>query len=140
KDFRAFLDMPINAGLQREVLATLHLAFLAHVCLTPFMIVASFIDLDEKTIPDAVTIPGTLIALLFAALLPTSLLPVVQFVRNAIGLGLAAPRLSFLTFGEPAAWQWGSGGSLTLGVACLWLWCVGLVTRIWRTRRGWRLA
>ena len=115
EDFRAFLDMPINAALRREVLATLYLAFLAHLCLMPFMIVASFIDLDEKTIPDAVTIPGTLLALLLAALLPQSLLPVMELVRNANGLGLAIPRLNFLTFVEPDTWQWGSGGSLALG-------------------------
>jgi leader peptidase (prepilin peptidase)/N-methyltransferase len=140
EDFRAFLDMPNNAGLKREVLATLHLTFLAHLCLVPPMIVASFIDLDEKTIPDAVTIPGTLVALLLAALLPSSLLPVVERLRNADGLGLAIPRLNFLTFVEPDAWQWGSGRSLALGLGCLWLWCVGLMTRVWRSRRGWQLA
>ncbi len=140
EDYRAFLDMPINAGVRSEVLLTLHWMFLAHLCLIPPMIVASFIDLDEKTIPDAVTIPGTLLALVLAAVWPQTLLPVVELVRAAGGLGLAVPRLRFLTFVEPDAWPWNGRGSLALGLGCLWLWCVGLMTRVWRTRRGWSVA
>ena len=36
---------------------------LAHAVLLLFMLVASLIDADEKTIPDLVTIPGTLVGL-----------------------------------------------------------------------------
>jgi leader peptidase (prepilin peptidase)/N-methyltransferase len=140
ENFRDLLALPGNAALLRDVLLTMHAVFLAHFCLIPFLLMASFIDLDEKTIPDAVTIPGTLVALLLAAILPHSLLPVVDWVRAANGLGLAMPRLRFLTFVEPNVWTWNSGGSLALGIGCLWLWCVGLMTRIWRLRRGWGVA
>jgi leader peptidase (prepilin peptidase) / N-methyltransferase len=133
--YRDFLDLPMNRGLVPAVLGTLHWEFLAHVCLIAFMIVASFIDLDEKTIPDAVTLPGTLIGLILAAAVPHSLLPVVQFGPGAGGLGLGNPRLDFLTFTD-SAWPWLKAGSLALGIGCLWLWCIGLMTRIWRTRRG----
>ena len=44
------------------------------------MLVATFIDFDEKTIPDEITIPGTLLGLLFAALWPDSHLPVARLV------------------------------------------------------------
>ncbi|HEV2971689.1 MAG TPA: prepilin peptidase [Pirellulales bacterium] len=138
--FRQFLDLPGNQGLARAALITVHIEFCAHVCLLAFMIVASFIDLDEKTIPDGITIPGTLIGLLLAAAAPQSLLPVVEFARGPNGLGLANPRLSFLTFADRADWNWGSGLSLALGIGCLWIWCFGLMTRVLRLRRGWRVA
>ncbi len=55
--------------------ATTHAQFLAHLVLIALMLVATFIDFDEQTIPDSVTVPGTLLALLFAVLLPASHLP-----------------------------------------------------------------
>jgi leader peptidase (prepilin peptidase) / N-methyltransferase len=140
EQLRQFLALPGNLGLARAALVTIHIEFGAHVCLLAFMIVASFIDLDEKTIPDGVTIPGTLIGLLLAAATPQSLLPVVEFARGPNGLGLANPRLSFLTFVDRADWNWGSEFSLALGIGCVWLWCFGLMTRVWRLRRGLRTA
>ena len=40
-----------------------HEQFVAHVVLFCFMLVAFWIDVDEMTIPDGVTIPGTLAGL-----------------------------------------------------------------------------
>jgi prepilin signal peptidase PulO-like enzyme (type II secretory pathway) len=112
---------------------------LAHICLISLLLVASFIDLDEKTIPDAITVPGTLIGLILATLLPTSLLPIViPGIDGAVGV--ANPRLEFLTLAGTGNWPWQSVPSLAFGIGCLWLWCIGLMTRIWRTRRGWRMA
>jgi len=137
--FKVFLDLPPNAALRRETLVALHAVFLAHAFLIPFLIVASFIDLDEKTIPDAVTVPGALVGLVLAAVLPTSLLPIV--IPGADGpAGVANPRLEFLTLAGMGNWPWQSVASLAIGIACLWLWCIGLMTRIWRTRHGWRMA
>jgi len=48
--------------------------FLSHAILLTLMAAASLIDFDEKTIPDGVTTPGTLLALALAAALPMSLL------------------------------------------------------------------
>ena len=84
--FRRFLPEPLIAQLAqpggnrdrsagRQSL-TLHLVFIAHAFLIGFMVVASLIDVDERLIPDEVTVPGTLLGLLFAALLPWSLLPI----------------------------------------------------------------
>ena len=42
----------------------------AHAMLIALMLVASLIDRDEKTIPDAITVPGTLLGLLLAAVCP----------------------------------------------------------------------
>ena len=49
--------------------------FAAHAVLIALMLAASMIDVDEKIIPDEITIPGTLVGLLMAAAWPWSLLP-----------------------------------------------------------------
>ena len=43
--------------------ATLHWQFAIHIGLIMLMAVATFIDIDEQTIPDSLTIPGTIAAL-----------------------------------------------------------------------------
>ena len=53
--------------------AAIHAQFIAHAVLIALMLIATFIDFDEKTIPDWITIPGTLLGLLFAAVWPTTL-------------------------------------------------------------------
>ena len=58
----------VEAG---EILAE----YSSHYLLIALMTVATFIDIDEKTIPDEITIPGTLAGLTLATLLPSSLLP-----------------------------------------------------------------
>jgi len=62
-------------GLSLPDATTLHCVFFKHAILMAFMLVASLIDVDEQIIPDSVTIPGTLIGLLLAAILPASHLP-----------------------------------------------------------------
>ena len=62
---------PLSPGVQ----AILHLQFTAHCILIGLMLAASMIDVDEKTIPDEITVVGTLVGLLLATALPWSLLP-----------------------------------------------------------------
>ncbi len=62
----------------------LHAHVFAHLILISLMIVATFIDIDEKTIPDAITVPGMLIALLLATAIPTSLLPIPMNIAGII--------------------------------------------------------
>jgi len=49
--------------------------FWGHSVLIALMFVATFIDFDEKTIPDEITLPGTLFALVMAAAAPWFRLP-----------------------------------------------------------------
>ncbi len=65
--------LPIGAIAQGW--RAIHLQFGSHALLILLMAVATFIDLDEKTIPDEITLPGTLAGLSWAALFPESLLP-----------------------------------------------------------------
>ncbi len=68
----------------------LHTQFAAHAILIFFMLVALLIDLDEWTIPDTITIPGTVIGLLLAAVFPWSLLPNLEadYQRQLLRLGM----------------------------------------------------
>ena len=121
--------------LQPALLTILHFEFFAHTVLIALMLAASLIDVDETIIPDEITIPGTLIGLLLAAALPQSLLP---------DLTQAGPDF-FLRLTSTNSWPaWLDGfpqrGSLVLGLACWWLWCVALLPRTWRSRHGWRRA
>ena len=50
-------------------------SFLATRFCSAWMLAASFIDIDEKIIPDEITVTGTLLGLLLATLVPMSLLP-----------------------------------------------------------------
>ena len=125
--------------------------FLNHALLISLMAAASFIDIDEKIIPDEITLPGTLLGLLLAALLPLSLLPQVALrdappsVGERVLLPPAAAGVSMFveptTLAAPNPWPAALGGaprwrSLALGQACWWLWCFALTPRIWRGRHG----
>ena len=115
--------------------SVLHAQFAAHAILIALMAVGSLIDLDEKTIPDTITIPGALLGLLAAALCPWSMLPAAP--EN--------PLPEFLRLTSPGAWpDWLAGSPniwpLVIGLACVWLWCIGLMHRTWYTRHGWSRA
>ena len=64
-----------RALLGPGVQTVLHLEFAAHCLLIALMLAGSLIDVDEKIIPDEITVPGTLVGLLLAAAWPLSLLP-----------------------------------------------------------------
>lgn len=121
------------------LLLRLHAVYLAHALLLWLMLAASMIDVDEKTIPDTITVPGTWLGLLLAVVLPWSLLPV---VIRAPG---QAPLLGFLHLTFPLDWPAALGGfpqsgSLAIGLGCWWLWCLALMPRAWYGRYGWRRA
>lgn len=132
--------------------STLPLASLfVHGVLLVLMTSASFIDIDEKIIPDEITVPGTLLGLLLATFVPLALLPNIA-VRNAappvgIAAAMAAPPGGAAIYAEPttatAPNQWPEQldgapniSSLVVGLACWALWCFALAPRIWRGRHG----
>ncbi len=141
-----------------------HWQFISHAILLCLMLAASFIDIDEKIIPDAITIPGTLLGLALAVAVPMSLLPNVAeragqpqpngppaqklvLVNGVPAMGpnggtlwlepttAVAPRDWPPTWGAPRQWP-----SLAVALGCYWLWCFALAPRIWRGRRGPLLA
>lgn len=155
---------PGLAYLPSEVMlpaSVLHLQFFSHTVLIALMTVATFIDIDDRIIPDEVTVPGTLLGLFLAAALPWSLLPelavqpVVPDPALAIPLELPAELaerihpdrlyLHFVTLVSPQLWHetlgtWPPLASLALGVGCYWLWIFAVLPRPWRVRHGLRRA
>jgi prepilin signal peptidase PulO-like enzyme (type II secretory pathway) len=112
-----------------------HALFAIHACLGVLMVSATLIDFDEQTIPDSITIPGTLIALFFSALPWRSFLPAKVRWGEVIGV---APT----TFNVPWIYDesWGGWGGFLLGLTIWWVWIFALTDRHWVTRRGWRWA
>jgi leader peptidase (prepilin peptidase) / N-methyltransferase len=130
---------PAAPFLNANLALVSHWRFLSHAVLVSLMLVAALIDLDEKTIPDAITVPGTLVALALAAALPWSLLPA------GVWLIAAVPQVEFLTLASPNAWPGGlaglpENGGIALGLGCWTLWCGGLMPRRWNTRHGFGVA
>ena len=115
--------------------------FVSHVLLLCLMLAASFIDIDEKIIPDEITVTGTMLGLVLATMVPMSLLPhVAERGRAAVvGAALKSPTartveawwLEPVTAVAPHAWPpaWGVAGdwpSLAIALGCYWLWCFAL--------------
>jgi prepilin signal peptidase PulO-like enzyme (type II secretory pathway) len=130
-------------------------AFVAHALLFSLMTAASLVDVDEKTIPDGVTVPGTLLAFVLAAVAPNSLLPHVSMQNNPSIIStqllftpsdeqvLAGfmPYLEPLTLTAPGEWPPALQGlphwqGLAIGVGCYLLWIVAIAPGEMRLGRG----
>lgn len=109
--------------------------FVSHATLFALMIVATFIDFDDRTIPDFLTVPGTILGLLFAAMAPTSLLPTKV-------TSLPPTTNSQLLLNTPFDWPtWLNGPfGLSIGLLCWLGWCFALLPRTLYLRRGWLRA
>lgn len=114
----------------------LHQQFAAHAVLFGLMLVATFIDFDEKTIPDEITIPGAIVGLLLAALWPLSHLPV------AVPGPLGAPTIGNLLLTSSNQWpEWlNTWRGLVLGAGGFVAWCLVLIPALCTLRRGWKKA
>lgn len=109
--------------------------FATHSLLIVLLTIASFIDFDEQTIPDLITVPGTVFGLLFAAVWPAMHLP--ELVNSVSGMDwqnvhFASPHSAALL-----QWPWDWRG-LAAGMAVIVVWAVALVPKIATLRWGWR--
>jgi leader peptidase (prepilin peptidase) / N-methyltransferase len=113
----------------------LRVQFAIHVVLLVFMAVATFIDIDEQSIPDAVSVPGTVMALLLAAFCTSPALP-------SLALDLNLPRPEQLVMPLRFDYLGGAGAflrswaSLAVGLAIYLVWCFALLPRRWRIGVG----
>ena len=124
---------PLLVGVAPPSVAMLHQAFISHALLMALMLVATFIDFDEKTIPDEITIPGTLLGLALAVLWPDSHLP----VPRVLAMTIVAYQPLLLT--STSAWPgWLNDTSgLALGLVIFASWCIALIPALATLRRGW---
>ncbi|MBJ43325.1 MAG: prepilin peptidase [Planctomycetaceae bacterium] len=106
--------------------------FASHAVLIVLMTVASFIDLDEKLIPDEITLPGTLCGLLLAAWLPSSLLPAWTSV------GPPPYPIERLLLSTPRTWSESFNGIVGLGIVfvCVVGWWYALLPKVLWYRGG----
>lgn len=131
---------PLNlAAAQQLAPAVSHWPLLQHLLLCWLMLTASLIDLDEQIIPDQITVSGTLLGLALAAGLPAMALPSIEWLRNGRAV------VETLQATSPNAWPVALGGqphlmALLLAIGCFGLWCLALLPRSWKSRRGWRIA
>lgn len=120
-------------GLVPPPVQTLRHLVAAHSLLAALMLIATFIDFDEKTIPDEVTVPGTLAGLLLAVIWPDAHLPVLQRLSDE---QWAYVPLRLASDGTWPAWLSGWPG-LAMGLGIYGAWCVALVPAVTTLRRGW---
>ncbi|MEM6469676.1 MAG: prepilin peptidase [Planctomycetota bacterium] len=119
------LFVPPVAGVTAPWLNTV---FMSHLILVALMVPATFIDFDEQTIPDAITIPGTLIALLIASLTMNVFVPVtdVKGVVRPVAFHLPEALLA----------KWNGPLGLRTGLLLWTGWCFALLNFRIITRRG----
>ena len=114
--------------------AILHCQFAIHIGLIVLMTVATFIDIDEQTIPDSLSIPGTIAALLIAALCSAPVLPALFINLPPTASDLVTP-LRF-DFPDVARHFLDSAASLAIALSIYLAWCFGLLPRRWRLGVG----
>jgi prepilin signal peptidase PulO-like enzyme (type II secretory pathway) len=97
--------------------------------LVALLITATFIDLDERLIPDTITITGTLIALGIAAVFPESRFIDLDIpLTDIIFLEPSTPAISQTDLKSPVALIWASG--------CFLFWGFAIVPKITTARYG----
>lgn len=125
--------------------------YLWQVVLITLMMIATFIDFDEKTIPDQITIPGTLFALFFTYFIHFSAtpagLPHVYYQSVRLDRELMPSlevKLTELNFATPeldspliSTTHWcRTEVGLMVALAIVWLWCFALIPKLVTMRQG----
>ncbi|WP_231615983.1 prepilin peptidase [Novipirellula artificiosorum] len=107
--------------------------FLGHAVLLVLMVAATFIDFDEQTIPDEITIPGTLFALLIASISYWQFMPMSWPVA---GVPETFKPTTFEMPWWPSMAKWWTSTGLLTGLAIWSGWCFALADRRLILRRG----
>lgn len=125
-----------------------HCQYLAHVLLISLMIVATFIDFDDQTIPDEITVPGTILGLLLAVAFPRIALPTLfepalgpATVQHVVVTSSTTSPIWLEGLGGPFSWPPQLSGflGLSLALAGIWIWCFAILHKTWTLRHGvWR--
>jgi leader peptidase (prepilin peptidase)/N-methyltransferase len=107
--------------------------FVVVAALATALIVASFIDIDLRILPDAITLPGVALAPLVALLVPDLHTRPVDGSISWL-LGVLAPRVEFAAAAAPEALRRGPGLILCVGGAAILLGAAGVLGRVFYQR------
>lgn len=108
----------------------LHTQFLSHYALFILMAIATFIDFDEFSIPDYITVPGAVIGIVGAAFAPAWL----PMSFNFMGGGTLY--LELLATNPMPDWLLTKKWSLLVSCGIIVAWALALQDRRWIGRRG----
>ena len=115
--------------------------FLTHALLIVFMTAATFIDFDERTIPDVITIPGTCLGLLIATTSIQVYMPTTVFIE---GVPYGGPTTLDSPWFHMDSKHLASERSLMTGLLIWSIWCFALADWRWSgalcRRRGFARA
>lgn len=133
KFYFAGSTLPPGAGrFLLQLHLQMHWQFIGHWLLFTLLTIATFIDFDERSIPDLVTIPGTVIGLLGAALSPLWLPLTLEL--NGTGV-IGVTELDAVWPDQWPAWFQGWSG-LFIALIILLAWGFALLDRRIILRRG----
>ena len=102
--------------------------FLLYTIFLALMTIGTFIDFDEKMIPDAITVPGTMIALVAAAVAPWSRLP--EVVANLGGDSIRSITHAYPDQAPPGVPSW-QELAIALGIFFIWIWALLPKLSVW---------
>ena len=111
--------------------------FFGHAILLLLMTAATFIDFDEQTIPDIITIPGTIVALILGAISTMGFMPADVMMPNGT-TGLMPTTFDLPRLNPIAPWCTTKG--LVTGLAIWSAWCFALADRRVILRKGFAKA
>lgn len=154
----AWLLVANQIPLTPSTLWTLIARFIFQMIFAGLMLAASLIDFDEKTIPDQITVFGTLFALVVSMIFPLTI--GICSDGSALSIFQITQLLDFpdapivtsddffnpLTASSPlpplGVFRTEFSGTFGLASAllCWWGWCFAMLERHWRMNWGWRWA
>lgn len=120
-----------------------HQSFIAHAILTLFLLAATFIDWDERIIPDEITVIGTLLALIGIRLFPLAVMPFMietPLANGDVAVSLGPVQLASPNVVPAIAAPSPKVSSLAIACVCYGIWVAGLFIRRWHGRYGFRRA
>lgn len=110
--------------------------FYGYSCFIALMCIGTFIDFDERTIPDEVTVTGTLVALVFAAFAPWFRLPELVRTLSDGEVGFRAntsiESIHFMSpLDLPQFHHGGWGLTIALSLYAIWIWALMPKLPVW---------
>ncbi|WP_425616667.1 prepilin peptidase [Anatilimnocola sp. NA78] len=130
--------LPPNGQLIPFVPSDWYPIFAAHAILIALLTIATFIDFDEQTIPDVITLPGTILLLILTTIWPAMHLPAVYIVAGVLTFEPLLFTSKHAGAFPPDMLDW---PGLAIALAIVWAWWLAIIPGLLTFRRGpWKAA